>query len=245
MNVDLKVQLGLYGTSETLSPIKLDVGSVGAASSWAGSYHVLSMGRHYEDYVMTGALMSLPPITGIPPAHPYEKIAGKVRAGGITGNIGEAIAAIFARRYLLAGIEKIAHIKPRQPFKRRKSPDYLMDIGKLFPGPFSKVIPKGFSATLPDWWPVESKARSNESARKGGRLEALRQLLAYWSLLQNSQPATVGYGLIVVFRYQPTRQVRVSLLMPKNQPKLVEEIKKGYGKDRESTLRSFLHECGN
>jgi hypothetical protein len=202
------------------------------------------MGRHYDDYVMTGMLMSLPVISGFPPAHPYQRLAGKIRAGGITGNIGEAIAALFATRYLLARVDKIAHIKPRQPFKRRKSPDYLMNIGSLLPGPFSQIIPPKFSGTWPDWWPVESKARSTENASHGGRREALTQLFAYWSLMATSHPTAVGYGLIVVFRYQPLRQVRVNLILPSDQPNLIEEIKKGYDKKRELTLRGFLHGCG-
>ena len=129
MNVALRIQLGLRGTLRALNPIWLDVGSVGAASSWSGSYHVLAMGRHYDDYVITGRILGLPPIVGIPVAHPYERLTGKIRAAGVTGNIGEAIAALFARRCLGAGIGDIAHVRPRRPFRRRKSPDYLMRLG--------------------------------------------------------------------------------------------------------------------
>src|ERR1700687_3451743 len=109
MNVDVYLQLGINGPQASCGSIVLDVPKVGATSSWAGSYHVLSMGRHYDDYVITGYMPSLPPITGIPAAHPYQRLAGKVRATGVTGNIGEAIAAIFARECVRAAIREIAH----------------------------------------------------------------------------------------------------------------------------------------
>ena len=241
MDVDVRIQLGLRGTSTSLNPISLDVGSIGSTASWAGSYHVLSMGNHYEDYILTGALMSLPPISGIPVAHPYQRLAGKIRAGGITGNIGEGVAALFATRYLKARINQIAHVKPRQPFKKSKSPDYLMQIGSLLPSVFSKIIPKGLSTTWPDWWPVKSKARNSKNASQSGRQDALKQLFAYWSLLRTTQPAAVGYGLIVVFKYQPSRQVRVNLIIPSNQTDLITSMKKGYDYTHG---RNFLYDCG-
>jgi hypothetical protein len=200
------------------------------------------MGRHYDDYIMTGALMSLPPISGFPLAHPYQQLAGKIRAGGVTGNIGECVAALFARRYLSARLDQIAHIKPRRPFRPNKSPDYMMNIGGSIATVFSKIIPKGFPSSLPDWWPVESKARTSDNASLSGTRDALKQLFAYWSLIVNSRSSAVGFGLIVVFKYQPKRQLRISLILPKNQTALLTELKKGY-KNRESTLRSYLHEC--
>lgn len=144
MDVPVRIQLGLGGQSADLGPIYLDVGSVGSTASWAGSYHVLSMGRHYDDYIMTGMLMSLPTISGIPLAHPFQQLTGKIRAGGITGNIGECVAALFARRYLSARLDQIAHIKPRQAFKPSQSPDYLMNIGQPISSVFAEIIPKAF-----------------------------------------------------------------------------------------------------
>ena len=86
------------------------------------------------------------------------------------------------------------------------------------------------------------KARNTDNASHGGRRDALKQLLAYWSVILNSRPSEVGYGLIAVFKYQPTRQLQISLMLPKNQPTLLTELKKGY-KNREAILRTFLHEC--
>lgn len=243
MNVDLIVQLGIHGTHSKLPPIWLDTGSVGATSSWAGSYHVLSMGRHYDDYMITGRIITFRPILEFPQAHPYERLAGKIRAAGVTGNIGEAIAAIFARRNLRAGIGDIAHIRPRQPFRRRKSPDYLMRLTSLMPGPFRTVVPEGAAHSWPDWWPVESKARNTVANSNAGRREALKQLVAYWSLLVTSQPAVVGYGLIVTFTYQLPREVRASLILPTNQPRLIQLLEEHGENLDESGLKSCLHAC--
>ena len=243
MEIKLTTQLGLRGRKELQDPIWLDVGSVGATSAWAGSYHVLAMGRHYDDYVITGRTATLPPITGIPAAHPYQRLTGKIRAAGVTGNIGEAIAALFARRYLDADIGDIAHIKPRRPFQRRKSPDYLMRLQSRMPGIFTDNIPVETTFDWPKWWPVESKARSTDAGTQAGRKDALKQLSVYWSVLANSEPNVVGYGLIVSFTYQPPREVCVSLILPRNPDNLARYLGANGEKLEDSVLRKYLHEC--
>ena len=243
MNVQLRVQLGLSGSRRLLSPMWLDTGSIGATSSWAGSYHILSMGRHYDDYVITSRTISLPPIPGIPAAHPYERLAGKSRAAGVTGNIGEAVAALFARRNLGTGVGDVAHVRPRKPFRRRKAPDYLMRLGGLMPGPFGVVSPNSSSLSWPTWWPVESKARSTEAGSRAGKRDALRQLVAYWALLANSQPHVVGYGIILAFTYQPPREVCANLILPENQPLLIQSLRQNGEDIEDSVLRDCLHGC--
>lgn len=221
MNVDVNIQVGLTGRRQRLSPIWLDAASIGAASQWAGSYHVLSMGEHYDDYVVTSRVLTLPSIHGIPRAHPYERLTGKIRAAGVTGNIGEAVAAIFARRYLMTTIGEIAHVRPRQPFRRRRYPDYLMRLGRSMPNIFGSILPTNQSFNWPDWWPVESKARTTGGGCKLARRDALRQLIAYWSLLVSAQPSIVGFGLIVTFAYRPPREVHVNIMLPHDQQRLV------------------------
>lgn len=243
MNVDVRLQLGLRGVERLTRPVLLDVGSVGAASSWSGSYHVLAMGKHYDDYVVTGRIIGLPTIAGIPAAHPYERLTGKIRAAGVTGNIGEAVAAIFARRHLKAGIDDIAHVRPRRPFRRRKSPDYLMRLNAVMPGLFAAVLPKGTSFSWPEWWPVESKARSTKTGSNAGRKDALKQLVAYWCLLANSAPKVIGYGVIVSLTYQPPRELRANVIVPCDQSRLVAELESKGEEIDESTLMSCLHGC--
>lgn len=243
MNVDLRIQFGIRGQSQSLSPLWLDVGSVGATSSWAGSCHILAMGRHYDDYVITGQTISLP-IHGFPEAHPYARLASKIRAAGVTGNIGEAIAAIVAQRVLHGSVGDVAHISSHGVGGSSKSPDYLMRLGDLVPGPFNAVIPSGVVVAGPTWWPVESKARKTTSALASAQKKALRQLVAYWFRRAVSEPSAVGYGMIVVFVYEPPREVRVSLILPSKQNDLVDAFakNKGPGID-DAILNACLHEC--
>jgi hypothetical protein len=242
VDVDLWIQLGLHGPEQQENPIFLDPGAVGMTSRWSGSYHILAMGQHYDDYVITSRVLSLPAITGIPTAHPYQRLTGKIRAAGVTGNIGEAIAAILARRTLGAGIGDIAHIRPNRPFRRRKVPDYLMRIGHLMPSVFQPILPaRGNPFNWPEWWPVEAKARSTIIGSNNSRNDALRQLGAYWSAIVGEQPLDVGYGLIVTFTYHPPREVRASLIVPRNQSALIAELQRDGDALNRSALRRYLY----
>ena len=245
MNVVTSVQLGLTGTNHWLAPLYLDSNSVGMASAWSGSYHVLNMDAHYDDYVVTDTLLALPIIAGIPPAHPYRQLTAKIRAAGVTGNIGECVAAIFANRCLNAAVADIAHTRARRAYKQRKAPDYLMRLGALMPSIFAPIVPNNFVLQWPVWWPVESKARNTVSASRSARIAALRQLTTYWSLLVNSQPAVVGFGIVVTLNYQQPREVRATLFLPRNQDALVQRLQE-VGEDIEDAqLRDCLHGCGN
>jgi hypothetical protein len=240
MNVRVRVQLGLNGPRRLINPISLDMSSVGVASSWAGSYHILAMDRHFDDYVVSDRTINFKPIVGFPAAHPYERLTGKIRAAGVTGNIGEAVAALFARRYLHAKIGDIAHIRPS---RRRQSPDYLMRLGGLMPAAFAGVLPGDRTFVWPDWWPVESKARDTKARSDAARWNGLRQLLAYWVLLANFQPQVVGYGMVVVFTYRGRREIRASVFLPRNQPRLTDELQQKGEDVEESMLRNCLYAC--
>jgi len=244
LNVGLVIQRGLQGPSVQLGAIGLDVPSVGQTSSWAGSYHILQMGRHYDDYVLTGYTAQFPDIVGLPPAHPYERLTGKIRASGVSGNVGECVAALFARRYMRANIADVIHIRSRQPFVRRKAPDYMMRLNSLMPGPFAPIVPPGINWAQPELWPVESKARSTGAGAATARRDALAQLAAYWSLLASLRPIEVGYGIVVSFIYQPPREVRVQLFLPKDQSGLRSKLATGNASEiKDARLGAFLHDC--
>ena len=244
MNVPLIAQLGLRGREACLGAISLDVASVGHASSWAGSYHVLQMGRHYDHYVVTGYTAALPALTGLPATHPFEKLTSKIRAAGVTGNVGECVAALFARRTMGAAVADIALIRSRQPFRRRKAPDYLMRLGPSMPGPLAPVLPAGVQCAWPEWWPVESKARSTESFARAARSQGLAQLATYWSLTASSRPSEVGYGLVVSFTYQPPREVRVQIFLPRDRAGLQAQLLRSNSSTaRARGLRAFLYDC--
>lgn len=241
MNIAVKVQLGFWGASGVLAPIWLDAASVGSAASWSGSYHVLSMGRHFDAYAVTNWLANLPPVPGFPLAHPYERLAGKIRAAGVTGNIGESIAALIARRYFGVAISDIAHVKPRQPFRKRKAPDYLMRLGARMPGPFAPVTAGLAIPGWPTWMPVESKARSTDTGVRQGRKDALDQLSAYWALIAATRPAEVGFGMAVTFNYQAPREILATLFVPRHQPNLITHLTAG-DPDRD-VVRQTLYGC--
>ncbi len=217
MNVDLTVQLGFHGRRRSKGAVRLSAASVGGASAWAGSYHVLFMGRHYDDYVVTRRVIQFPPIPGLPPIHGYRRLTGKIRAASVTGNIGESVAAIVARRKLKLAITEIV---PMQPDPRLRSPDYLMLVGPHMPALFRRVIPVGRSFQWPNWWPVESKARTTEEGARTARRDALRQLAAYWSALTARGANTVGFGIVVTLVFHPPREVLASLIIPRRQQRL-------------------------
>src|SRR6266849_5519652 len=112
MNVPLRVQLGLGGRQQPAGTVRLGAESVGGAATWAGSYHILYMDRHYDDYVVTPRLLMFPMIAGFPRVHPYQRLIGKIRAAGVTGNIGESVAALVLRRRLGLALTDMAPLQP-------------------------------------------------------------------------------------------------------------------------------------
>lgn len=243
MNVPVALQLGLQGNTRLLSSIWLGATTVGQAAAWSGSYHVLRMDEHYDDYVISNRVLSFPPIAGFPAAHPYERLPAKVRAAGVTGNIGECAAALFARRYLNASIRDIVHVKPRQRYRRRKAPDYMMRLVNLMPGVFQPLLRSVVTPSLPDWWPVESKARTTAAQARFSRQKALRQLVTYWTLLARTQPAIVGFGMIATLGYQPPAELRVTLFVPSKQQALIRDFRRHGDAIKDAVLWGSIHGC--
>lgn len=243
MKVPVSIQLGLNGAVRSIGRIVLDPKSVEAAAAWCGSYSILYMGQHYDHYVITDKIAKMPKIPGFPTPHPYTFLTGKIRAGAVTGNIGEIVAGLFAARFLYAPIRSIAHINPNQRYRKRKSPDYMMEIGGLLPGVFQPIMPSQPTINFPTWLPVESKARSTAGSATAARRAALSQLKTYWSLLCGNQPSVVGFGIVVTFKFQEPKEVRATLFLPLHQSKLVNELKKRGERISLNFLRAQLHEC--
>jgi hypothetical protein len=224
-----------------LGNLVLDSSSIHGTSAWAGSFHILEMGRHYQDYVMGATLPALPQLQAIPTAYPYQRLKTKIRATGVTANIGEAVAAVFTRRVLGAGVADIAHIELRRAFGKRKTPDYLLRIGPLLFPALSALNAAGPLSGGPEWWPAESKARSTETSAVSARRDAIEQLAVCWRLLRLSQPAAVGYGLVVTFVYQPPREVRATFIVPKTPQGLLTALTNN--DDSFASLAEHLHGC--
>ncbi|MCC6650371.1 MAG: hypothetical protein IT348_04390 [Candidatus Eisenbacteria bacterium] len=174
------------------------------------------MGRHFEAYVARPWQQQLPQIPGFPPQHPYIQLASKTRAAGVTGNIGEAVAGIVMARLLTSGPVDIAHIRPVQPFRARKSPDFMARLD------FARVSVTVGSA--PTWWPVESKARSTANAVDQAIRESIRQHAAYWYTIQNAAPGALGYGCTVAFQYQVPQRIDVVVFQPGDPARLATKL---------------------
>lgn len=227
MWVNLSARLGLNGPESGIASIRLEPEVVGTEADLLGAYHILEMGRHFDDYVVTDFLPSLPPILNFPVAHPYLGLSGKIRSSGVTGNVGEAVTALFARRVLQLGIGDVAHIRPTQAFSRRKAPDYLLRVGDVLPGPLDAIWPVNlqFPHRAPEWWPAEAKARTTPTSTASGITDALKQLAGYWHTIHRTRPREVGFGMVVSLTYQVPRKILVSLFVPRRRSRLLNRLR--------------------
>jgi hypothetical protein len=225
MLVPCYARVGVKGTARQLGRIRLNEAVIGMSAGHCGSYHILAMDKHYLEYVITGSFPSLPSCVGLTPTHPFVALANKQRAAGVTGNIGEAVTGVVARRVLDLKVGEFVHVKPKQGFGRRKSPDYLFRVGPKLPGPFAKLWPPPLSVPLPTWWPVESKARNSPKAADDAvEAAALAQLASFWHTIQNGFPQDVGFGMAVSLAYETSSRVMITLFLPRNQSKLLTHL---------------------
>jgi len=236
----LRWRFGFSRSVHDMGTISLDVGSVGHAASYAGSYHILAMGRHYDEYVVAGSSrLGISGMAGLPAAHPYKMIGGKVRASGVTGNIGEAVTGIVARRVFGLAVSEIGHLNLRRPGKRRKTPDFVLRFGsRLASHPhIAADWPRGLGHG-PEWWPVESKARNTPQQMESAIAEGFKQLLTYWHILAASPapfPDHSGFGCVCVFIFEPpenarawrpgSHQVLIAVFAPRDQGRLVDRLR--------------------
>lgn len=216
----IQLQIGITGEQVELEPTRISGLSIGAISSWAGSCHILSMGEHFHDYITRDFLPLLPNASSSGVTHLCSPLTSKLRSGSVTGNIGEGCAALLARRRLGLFPSDILHIKPKMCFSTYKCPDYVMRIGRSFPAPFSKVVEGIECANVPEWWPVESKARNSKASKKRSHNDAFEQIKSYWWMISNVAPSALGFGLITTLTYGETRTIHLSILLPKDQAKL-------------------------
>src|SRR5579871_4127030 len=218
-------KLGFQGNETLIARVPLNDNTVGTTAGFCGSYHILSMGRHYRAYVVTGIFPRFPDCAGLPPSHPYMELGRKQRAAGVTGNIGEVATGIIGLRVLNLNINEVTHVKPGPTFGRRKTPDYMLRAGHNLPGRLQPVWPAGFGLNLPEWWPAESKARPTASAVSVAvKTEAFPQLAAFWHTIQNGFPDDVGFGMAVGLAYENPARITITLFLPRNQPALLAHL---------------------
>lgn len=218
-----------------LKPLSLSRYEVEAAAGYAGSCHVLEMGRHYDEYVRyRGSFPPFPRVAGFPTAHYQEQLDTKSRAQNVTGNIGEIVAAVVARRTLKIDLSGIAHLKTSNA---AQTPDYLLRRSPEFDTILSKLDPAMVPAGLPLWWPAESKATSGADV-DGCVRAALRQLASYWYRARNDEPGVVGFGIVLATSFAPPRRSRVYVFAPKDRANLLAHLDTSFTSTRQ--LRDAL-----
>ncbi|MDQ3903405.1 MAG: hypothetical protein M3247_07175, partial [Thermoproteota archaeon] len=145
----------------------------------------MEMGRHYSEYVRyKGEFPAFRHVFGFPRSHYREQLDTKSRASNVTGNIGEIIAGIVAQRTLRFSSRNIAHLKTKS---NAKTPDYLLRRSTRFKLLLEEINPPLFGGRLPEWWPMESKARGGGSLVTSVK-QALKQLAVYWYYICNNEP---------------------------------------------------------
>lgn len=227
--IPIKVQLGIYGKDYPGGSLGLNEQTIGNSSSWAGSYHILSMGRHYRDYIYRPE-PELQEDQDFPPLDSFSRLTSKTKSQQVIGNIGECIAALLARNRLSAEVHDIVLLTTNA---KRMRPDYLMNLdGPLIRGLFSQIpLTKNHLSYFADkrWWPVESKA-TKKVGSIDSREKGLSQLISFWAKEKESLQDSAGCGLIVTFFYEDSIQVHqeyeiwVSLIIPSNKPDLITQL---------------------
>jgi hypothetical protein len=183
--------------------------AIDLASGYAGSYHVLELGLHFNAYTTPGSAPPYISAAWFPNWSPASQLLERNRAADITGNIGEVIAGCIAHRVCGVQSSAIAHLRGPQ----KRTPDYLLAGNPDLNAYMSGI--SGIPATrLPVYWPMESKARLKSTSRSVSE-EALRQLVSYWIGIKDDYPEGVGYGMIVSTELEPAR-ITMSLLLPRN-----------------------------
>jgi hypothetical protein len=202
--------------------IRVASSQVDTAAGYAGSCHVLEMGRHYSEYVRyRGRFPSFPPTAGFPAGDYLRQLDTKSRASNVTGNIGEIVGGLVARRTLKIKASHIAHLKANT---FSQTPDYLLGPSPRFESIIRDIVPLPPGTRLPDWWPMETKARGDKNWKSAVR-DALRQLAAYWYDNCIKAPHRVGYGITVAVELARPRRVRVVVFVPSNQAALTTHLK--------------------
>lgn len=225
-----KFYLGLTHLPPSLNPtiyqnisneLRIYSNRIDAASGYAGSCHVLEMGRQYSEYVRyRGTFPSFRPIAGFPRSPYIEPLDTKSRASNITGNIGEIIGGIVAQRTLGFSPRGIA---PLKAYTNSQTPDYLLKLTVRFERLLAEIEPSLQLVSLPKWWPMEAKARG-DGGLSGAVKAALQQLAAYWYHIHKRQSQDVGYGIVIGTDFKHPRSVHVHLFIPSDQNALLTYI---------------------
>lgn len=208
--------------------VYLNASNVGQTGSYVGANHVLHVDQHFHDYVELqnwAAFPALPHIPGFPHRPTFTAVASKKHSPDIAGTLGEGATAIVIKR--LAQLRTV-DIVTLEVSRTAKTPDFAARLPAQWLAN-AGIAPPIVAPVSPQWWPVESKA----CQQAGNRMSAaawrgFQQLVSYWKRIRGTSPGDVGFGIVVVFKYDnlvtsPPR-VRAHVFLPQNQLMLLNRL---------------------
>ena len=234
MLFDIHFGLGRNVANPRIRRMLIPESLIMSVGTFAGSYHVHSMDRHYRDYIVHPTFPILAASAALHPDFPnnfsYRALEEKQSSPGISGNIGEALGGIAGRELFKLGPRQIVHIVPIKG--KIKAPDFIFHFDPVPSEARTFLQAAGVAPLLLDnaavWWPAEAKARKKGQAKAAFK-EAFAQLIAYWwELLESgANVEDVGYGMILIAEYgKATPTLTVHFLVPR----AAQRIQKYFGR---------------
>lgn len=218
--IDLDICVG-FGTPLRTSSVSLTALNIGQTAGYVGANHVLRLDEHFHDYVELqnrSAFFSLPAVPGFPHQPTFTPVASKKPCAGIAGTLGEGATAIVLKR--LARLRAI-QLVTLEVSRTVKTPDFAVQLPANWMQTAQLQAPAGLPAA-PQWWPVEAKAcRRAGSSMTSSAWKGFQQLVSYWRRIRAASPNDVGFGIVVVFKYDnlitsPPR-LCTHIFLPQNQ----------------------------
>lgn len=160
MNIDVIVVSGMNRKEHHIGTMRVNPNEVETACGLFGSTYILKMGLHFDRYVVSN---SIPNFQAVPAIYTSAAIAATItrkgRAQSVSGNIGESIAGLVARRKL--GARMLNDVLPVLVPAKKQAPDFVMKLRPMFPASFETATTMVNPAIGFARWPVESKAVSS------------------------------------------------------------------------------------
>lgn len=220
MSIPVVVRSGFNPAETSLGTVPITPTEIHAACDLFGSQYILKMNLHYQRYVITHYLPSHPVVHGIYlAANPAPTLTMKKRANSVTGNIGESILGIVARRKL--GATHMLDVLPLNVTSNAKCPDFRIRINPSYPAEFGTATGLALTPGF-QYWPAESKAVESSAKATNVVKRALSQLGTYWYQRRHLEPDVAGIGIVCCFIYKgtktnPLQVIRLYLFVPINQ----------------------------
>jgi len=227
MSIPVVVRSAFSNSEHSLGTLLITPNEIQQSSGVFGSSYILRMGLHYQRYVVAGYLPNWTIVHGIYlSANPAPRMTTKNRSNSVTGNIGESVLGIVARRLL--GAMNLLDVLPLNVTPVAKCPDFRVRITPTFPPIFQTATGLNPTVTF-SYWPAESKAVESAGRASVTLNKALLQLGTYWYERLHVEPDVAGFGLVCCFIYKgikaaPLQTIRLYVFCPSNQAGLRQRI---------------------